>query len=72
MSRSVAPNAVRQGKHSGTEMVATAMVLADTAIVPLAKCFLQFVLSVARRLRYRLSLVKVDQYTAEIATTKSE
>ena len=70
-SPNVAPDAVRQGKHSGTEIMATAMVIADTAIVPLAKCSRQYAPIVARKLKYRLSLAKVDQCTAEIATTKS-
>ena len=65
MSPSVAPNDVRQGKHSGTEMVATAIGH------PIVKCSLRFVLSVAKKLKSRLSLVKVDPCIAEIATTKS-
>ena len=70
---SVAPNAVTQGRQTVTETVSTAMVIVivDTVIAPLAKCSPLFVLTVARKLRYRLSLVKVDQCTAEIATAKS-
>ena len=72
MSPNAAPNAVRQGKHSGTETVATAMVMADTAIVPLAKCSLQYAPIVARKLRYPLNLVAIDQCTAAIAIVKSD
>jgi hypothetical protein len=71
MSPSVAPNAVTQGSQTVTETVATAMVIVDTVIAPLAKCSPWFVPTVARKLKYRLSLVKVDQCIAEIATTKS-
>jgi len=66
----VAPNAVRQGKHSDMETVATAMGMADTAIVPLAKCSLQYAQSVAKKPKYRSSPVKVDQCIAVIATVK--
>jgi hypothetical protein len=69
-SPSVAWIAVRQGKHSDTEMVATVMDIADMAIIPLAKCSRSFVQTVARKLKFLLSLAKVDQCTAEIATTK--
>jgi threonine/homoserine/homoserine lactone efflux protein len=70
MSLNVAPNAVRQGKHSGMETVATVMVMADTAIVPLAKCFLQYAPIVARKLKYRSSHAEIDQCIAVIATVK--
>jgi hypothetical protein len=70
-SPSVAPNAVTQGNQTVTETVATAMVIVDTVIAPLAKCSPLFVQNVARKLKYRLSLVKVGQCIAEIATTKS-
>jgi uncharacterized membrane protein len=63
MSLNVAPNAVRQGKHSGMETVAT-------AIVPLAKCFLQYAPVVARKLKYRSSHAEIDQCIAVIATVK--
>jgi len=70
-SPNVAPNVVRQGKHSGTEIMTIAMVIVDTAIVLLAKCSRQYAPIVARKLKYRLSLAKVDRCTAEIATIKS-
>ncbi|KPK21054.1 MAG: hypothetical protein AMJ70_07180 [Dehalococcoidia bacterium SG8_51_3] len=72
MSPSVAPNAATQGRQAVTEMVATAMVIVDTVIAPLARCSPLFVQTVERKLRYRLSLVKVDQCTAETATTKPD
>jgi hypothetical protein len=65
------PNAAKQGKQSATGIVAIAMEIVDTVIAPLAKCSPLFVQTVARKLKYRLSLVKVDQCIAEIATTKS-
>ena len=73
-SPSVAPNAVTQGSQAVTETVVTAMVMVivDTVIAPLAKCSPLFVQTVVRKLKYRLSLVKVDQCIAEIATTKSD
>jgi hypothetical protein len=71
-SPSVVPNAVTQGSQAVTETVVTAMVIVDTVITPLAKCSPLFVQTVARKLKYRLSLVKVDQCIAEIATTKSD
>jgi hypothetical protein len=71
-SPSVAPNAVKQGSQAVTETVVTAMVIVDTVITPLAKCSPLFVQTVARKLKYHLSLVKVDQCIAEIATTKSD
>ncbi len=61
MSLNVVSNAVRQGKHSGTETVA---MQADV------KCSPRFVLSVAKKLKYRLSLVKADRYIAVIAFAK--
>jgi hypothetical protein len=69
-SPNVVPNAVRQGKHSGTETVATAMVIADTAIVPLARCSLQYVPIVARKPKYPSSHAKTDLYIAVIASVK--
>jgi hypothetical protein len=71
-SPSVAPNAVTQGSQAVTETVVTAMVIVAMVIAPLAKCSPLFVQTVARKLKYRLSLVKVDQCIAEIATTKSD
>jgi hypothetical protein len=74
-SPSVAPNAVKQGNQAVTETVATVMVtmvIVDTVIAPPARCSPWFVQTVARKQKYRLSLVKADQYTAEIATTKSD
>ena len=41
-------------------------------IAPPARCSPLFVRTVARKQKYRLSLVKADQYTAEIATTRSD
>ena len=70
-SPSVAANAAMQGRQAVTETVATAMVIVDTVIAPLARCSPWFVQTVARKLKYRLSLVKVDQCIVEIATTKS-
>jgi hypothetical protein len=69
-SPNVALNAVRQENHSGTKAMAAAMVIADTAQVPLARCSLQHVPIVARKLKYRLSHAKTDLYIAVIATAK--
>jgi hypothetical protein len=69
-SLNVVPNAVRQGKHSGTETVAIAMAVADTAIVPLARCFLQYAPIVVRKPRYHSSHAKTDLYIAVIASVK--
>ena len=69
-SPNVAPNAVRQGKHSGTETVAIAMALVDTAIVHLARCSLQYAPIVASKPRYHSSHAKTDLYIAVIASVK--
>ena len=61
-SPNVAPNAVRQGNHSGTKAVATA--------IDHVRCSLRFVLSVASKLKYRSSHAKTDQCIAAIATVK--
>jgi len=71
-SPSVVPNAVTQGNQAVMETVVTAMVIADTVIAHLARCSPLFVQTVARKQKYRLSLVKADQCTAETATTKSD
>jgi hypothetical protein len=63
MSPNAVPNAVRQGKHSGTETMAT-------AIDPHAKCSLQYAPIVARKLKYRSSHAKTDRYIAVIASVK--
>jgi hypothetical protein len=63
MSPNVVPNVVRQGKHSGMEMAAT-------AIDPHDKCSLQYVPIVARKLKYRSSRTKIDRYIAVIASVK--
>ena len=65
-SQNVAPNAVRQEKQTVMETVATA----DTATVSPARCSLRYAPSVARKLKYRLNLAKVDQCIAVIATEK--
>ena len=70
MSPNVAPNVVRQGKHSGTETVATAMVIADTAIVPLERCILRYAPSVVRKLGYHSSHAGTGLYTVVIASAK--
>jgi len=72
MSPNVAPNAVRHGSQSATETVAIAMVMADTAIGPLARCSLQYAPIVAMKLKYRSNHVKADQCIAVIVTVKSE
>jgi len=71
-SLNVVPNVVRQGKHSGTVTVAIAMAIAiaDTAIVPLAKCSLQYAPIVARKLKYHSSHDKTGLYIAAIVSAK--
>jgi hypothetical protein len=69
-SPNVAPNAVRPEKHSGTATLATAMAVADTAIVPLARCSLQYAPIVARKQKCHSSHAKTDQYIAAIASAK--
>ena len=72
-SPNVASNVVRQGKHSGTETAATAivtMVIADTAIAHLARCSLRYAPIVVRKPKYHSSHAGKDLYTAVIASAK--
>ena len=65
MSPSVAPHAARQESQNDTEVAAT-------AVVPAAKCFLQYVLSAAKILKYPLNLAVISRFTVAIATVKSD
>ena len=69
-SQSVAPNAVKLGKHDNmaTETIAIAMIA--LAIPPDAKCSLQCAPIVARKLKYRLNHVRADLCIAVIAFVK--
>ena len=64
-SLSAVPPAAKQGRQSVTEMVAL-------ATDPNAKCSRQYAPSVAKRPKYRSSLVKVDQYIVVTATVRSD
>jgi len=70
MSPNVAPNAVRQEKQSATETVATAMEMAAMAIHPDVNYSPQCALIVVKKLKYRSSPARVDQFIAVIATVK--
>ena len=63
MSPSVVRHAVKQGKRNVTATVATG---------PGAKCSPRYVLSVAKRLKYRSSPVKADQCIVVIATVSKD
>ena len=66
MSPSVVHHAVKQGKQNVTATVAT------VATGPGAKCSPRYVLSVAKRLKYRSSPVKADQCIVVIATVSKD
>ena len=70
MSLNAVPNAVRQGRHSGTETVAAAMAIADMGIVHPARCSLQYAPIVARKRKYHSNHDKTDQYIAAIVSVK--
>jgi hypothetical protein len=55
--------AVRQGKRSDMEVVATVASLSG-------RCFLPYAPNVAKRLKYRLNPERVNQFTAVLATVK--
>ena len=58
------PTAVRQGKQSATEAVAT--------IDPNVKCFLQYAPSAVRTPKCHSGHVKIDPYIVAIATARLE
>lgn len=63
MSRSVVLRAAKLGDHSVPGMVATVTGLS-------VKCSRQYAPSVARKLKFRLNLAKVDRCIVAIATLK--
>ena len=63
MSPSAAPHAARQGSQNDTEVAATG---------PDAKCFPQYVPSVAKTRKYPLNLAVISRFTVAIATVKSD
>ena len=63
MSPSAAPHAARQGNQSVMEAAATG---------PDARCFPQYVPSVAKILKYPLNLAVIDRFTVAIAIVKSD
>jgi hypothetical protein len=67
MHLSAVPNAVKEGRHGRTATAKIAIEMIDMSLHPDAKCSLQCARSVARKLKYRLNLVRVDPYIAGIA-----
>ena len=65
MTPSDVPRAVKPGSQSVTEIAALARGLD-------AKCSLQYVLSVVKPRKYRLSLARADRCTVAIATVRSK